>query len=282
MLNEKLILELTKYILDAYKGSVPLNEDYVYALGDIIINNLDLNNYVKNIQFRNLDEKALGRYVSSKKVINYDLRAVISLLSSVKNINLSYDSKKLYYYISALEFLAHELEHANQYKKINKPDIDLENKILTSSLLFKNAWNNDLFYNMALEILGKDKLKNFLQDKNKIYMDNWSIAPEEKLANYYAGSLILKILNNFNQYEDLIKFKRFIFLKYLMDGYDTTLNPTKVYLEKIKANLLTEKEINGEGLTLIRRLSLGLRISDKERNELNNLSVEMPRDVYHY
>ena len=280
MLNEKLILELKKYFIDAYKNKISLNEDFIYKLGEILVNNLDLSDYVKDIQIINLNGKDLGQYIRSRKIVTYDLASVIHLLNSVTNLNLSYDSRILYYYVSILEFLAHEIEHANQYKKANFNDVNLENRILANSLMFKGAYSNVLFYNEVVKIFGTMKADDYFKQKFNVYTDNHDLAPEEKLANYYAINLILEILKEYPDNKDLINFKKYILLKYLMMGYDKDLSPTDTYLHKL--NIDISKDLNKDDLKLFRRLSLGLKIKEEEYKDLNLMSRRLAKIVYSY
>lgn len=280
MFDEKLLLELKKYFITSYQNKVPINANFIQELGRIFITNLNLDNYIKEIQVKNLNNKDLGQYIRSRNIVTYDLARVIHLLNSVKDLNLSSDSKDLYYYVSVLEFLAHEIEHANQYKKIYSKENSLENKILTHSLMFKESFSNEVFYRMAVNIFGETKIDTYFNQKFNAYINNHDLAPEEKLANYYAINLILEILKEFPHHKDLINFKKYILLKYLMLGYDITLSPTTTYLNKL--NIYTSNEFNEDNLSLARRLSLGLKISPDEREKLNLITKRLAKNVYHY
>ena len=280
MTDEILALELKRFIIDVYKRHGVIDQDYVLNMAHIIIRHLNLDDYIKDVVITNLNKKDLGQYVSSKKIIKFDIANTMDLLGSITDLNLSYEGRIIYYYISILEFLAHEIEHANQYKSVDSKELNLENKILTSSLLYKSVRNNFDNYKIAFKNFDEKGLSEFFNKKFEVYSLNYYLAPEERLANYYACSLIFKILKDFPNSRDVIDFKKYVFLKYLLMGYDVSLSPTKLYCEKLGVHLLTEDEYESRDLELGERLRLGLKITEQEKQNLDYLTLQLKNKVY--
>ena len=282
MNNEKLILNITNYILKAFKDRQDINKEYIEDIANMVINNLELDCFVKNVELRQLNGKSLARFYLNSKTIIIDLNKIIKKLESIRGLNISYESRLLFYYIETVEILLHEIEHVNQTKKALNHEQNLEAKILTASIIFGCVSSDLKKYQLLLDAGYTDEqLKLYFNEKAMIYKNNYNIAPEERLANYYSGFMMIKILESFKDNHDMWQYKVYTFLKSLLNGYDISLNPTKTYLEELgTTKILTEGELKGNNLALDKRLSLGLKIEEAEKAKLNNLLQEASFRVY--
>ncbi len=282
MNNEKLILNLTQYMLNAFKNKKDIDEIYINDIAKIVIDNLSLANYVEKVEVRQINAKSLARYYIGNKTIVYDLNKIIKSLESIRGLNIGYESRLLFYYISTIEILLHEIEHANQTKKAINHEQTLEAKILTASIIFGCVSSNLKQYQLLLDTgLTKEQLDLYFNGKTLIYKNYYNIAPEERLADYYAGLTILKVLNAFKDNHDLWQYKIHTFLHTLLNGYEISLNPTSKYLDELgTSKILTKSELKGDNLSLAKRLSLGLEINQDEKKELDELNNKTKFLVY--
>lgn len=282
MNNQELILNITDYIFKAFNNRQDIDQIYIKDIANIVISNLQLDCYVNDIKIEPLNDKALARFCLSSKAIVFDLNKVIKRLETIRGLNISYDSRLLFYYIETIEILLHEIEHVNQTRKTINHEQNLESKILTASIIFGCVSSDINNYQLLIDAgFSMEKLKLYFNEKAMIYKSNYNIAPEERLANYYAGFMMIKILEAFKDNHDLWQYKIYTFLRSLLNGYDISLNPTKTYLEELgTTKILTEEDLNGNNLALDKRLSLGLNIEDDEREKLNNLLRDTSFRVY--
>ena len=282
MKNEKLILNITNYIFKAYKNNQNIDEVYIKDIASIVISYLQLEPFIKDIKIEPIYDMVLARFYLNTKTIVFDLLKIIKKLETIRGLNISYDSRLLFYYIETAEILLHEIEHVNQTRKAINHEANIESSILTASIIFGCVSSDLNKYQLLIDAgYSIEKLKLYFNEKTMIYKNNYNIAPEERLANYYSGYVMVNLLTHFKDNHDLWQYKIYTFLKSLLNGYNISLNPTKTYLEELgTTKILTPEELSGSGFSLDKRLSLGLNISLEEKAKLDNLLRNTEYIVY--
>ena len=202
--NEQLILSLSAYILNAYKKRQSIDQVYIRDLANIVISNLNLDYFISDITIGDLSKRSLACYYLDTKSIVIDLNKIIRRLVSINNPHINYANRLLFYYLEVAEILLHEIEHSNQIKKIAYHEPNLETKILTASAIFSYFRSDLNKYNLLIDLgYSEEQLKLYFNQKIMTYYNNYNIVPEERMANYYASLIIIKILKKFKNNHNL-------------------------------------------------------------------------------
>lgn len=170
------------YYLSYYDNNGELPKDFFLNVLSILINDLKLNDYVNDICFddnckilnnsNNIINPAAYNFKSKKIVI---CPSVMDIYSNYLASNNGYVyGDKLSPMIETFFVLGHEVEHANQLKKINRFS---ENEDALLSIL--ERYPSVVFKGVPKKIVNmhcKDVYDNF-----------YDIVPKERLANFYAA-----------------------------------------------------------------------------------------------
>ncbi len=274
---EKLSLELYYLILQELKTGKTISSNFLKELEALIIPSLNLEPFVSTITDGKMGNKEEACYNYNAKKIIIDLSKLQKGARDIEDY-LSLKSSILHPYLLVSQSVIHEVLHAKQYEQILSKANNLETKILIASLIYKIAYQDE---DMEQACLAKGLDENFFLAKYHLYLANYELAPEERLAELVSLSLMIKLLTYFGQEESkLTSYETLKLLKIALKGYKETLNPTKTYLEILgTTKYLTSAELAGKDLSLSRRIKLGLEISPEERAYLRSCKRELTK--YH-
>ena len=261
---------MEKELLDLLlNNDIKINKNFINNIINIVIYNNDIGNYVdKPITFiskKTSDNLSLASYDVETRKIKINLFNTQQVLISVKKNNMDNTNIEIIKKLFIIKNILHEVEHAKQLKKAKEGPFDDESKIIRTTFE-----------------IGKEK-------GPLIYLLYYDINPVERLADIRACGKIVNILKQekamlLKIYLD--KFEDYILA--LLGGYkksfeDDLTCPTEAFLfenckqstwetfdfydsnkDKLLMNVL-EKYPNFQ-----KRLSLGLPITEKEKNENSN------------
>lgn len=262
---ERLTIEIYSLIIRYLRLNKKLDHEFIKEFIEYVIFTLNLKPYVDITQNARIYNRGIGTYFYRDKDITIDLFKIFNQaekLSKQLDVNLL-----LVYYLETSRILLHEVVHASQFRKATSPNTDIETKILKASLMYDIILNDN---NKLQAFLNKGLNPKVFNQKNSVYLQNYDIAPEERLAEtnaYYIMLMVLELLQT--DANNLTIHYLNCFLKNLLRGYEKTLNPTKSYLEALETSqVLTPEELEGKDIPLVTRTKLGLAISTEEREEL--------------
>ena len=163
------------------------------------------------------------------------------------------DELNLYTYLYFTQIITHEINHLRINKKLDARIVDEETLCFLPYRIILNTHDDEV-----------DTLEYMYQ--YDFYNNHYFLCPDELLADYNAYMLIGKI-TDIAKASNRLKFFIFAELRTReLESYEKTLTPTKDYLEKLGyASYWDSISNNFQGLSLNRRLSLGLPITSEER-----------------
>ena len=183
--------KLTKLIYDFSKNNTLINSNFIYSVILEMIDDLELDEYIKTILICGLKSNTLTRYYINEKRLCIDFKKIVYYVSNyIANLkgDYSFENKILLINLYIIKILYHEFEHAIQEKKI-KCFSNNETKILTLSSIWE------------------DKLKS---KSIKIYEENrYLYNPIERQANIMSSKRVIEmssllenqVIFNFFDYE---------------------------------------------------------------------------------
>lgn len=250
--------DISQFIYDHSNKELVPNEYFINTVFEILIDQYSLKQHIKNIIISNFNNNSLAYYSSDDKTIYINFCKFIYSIGldlSRKMDTNSYEEKILGMNLFVLKVLLHELEHANQEKKMNNHFNDFEARI------FRISSEREMY-------LKKSQLYNL--NYNNLYFRN----PMERQAELSALKETLMISKNLEQsiLSNLIE------REYLITSIsDYQLNPPQLiypiitYLDSwYKCDEIFDciNEIPLLASNRDLRLNLGLRISTDEYDEL--------------
>jgi len=271
-MNESVSLPLAKLIFDYIKNRRDIDKSFIDKVVEIVVNNLSLNAYVKDIIISNKhwdgSEEIQGASFNWRtRILTIELQAELEFISDdLKNLGLNSNDKFALIYDRIMQIILHELEHANQLKKINVKENNLETKIITFSsleslLICRDGW----FDKLVDKGYSEGILYLYLTERQKRYIEFWKYAPIERLAEYYSHKTMAAIFKEIGNIPNISYYECLKLCQNYLKGYDEGLVPTKYYLAKICASHpYRELEEEGKNLDFESRASLGLSISADE------------------
>lgn len=290
MPKEKMHYELLKVICVYVKQRKMVDAKFIEKVLTIAIENLELQDYVRNVEissnpWKGNEEITAATYSSYSRKIKVELLCLLEYLNECQNdMNFS-DSERIFFlYIKVTQVLLHELEHANQDKKVDKKGNDIETLILTICnkhhiLLSKK----EMFEKLKKEGCSDLDIARYFLQKQKRYQEYYEYAPHERLAEYYSHSDILGILTLLeNKLPNLSLYEKFMYYQNFLRGYKETEVPTLSYLKQISTGNFPQKEIEeaSTNLSLERKLSLGLEVAPNVIDRLDEETHELARILY--
>lgn len=254
--------EILKLVYDYSINGILADPDFIETLIEIVTNTREQKEYVKAVIFSNQiriikrnkevtnihagynrDTGCFTVYFEAIKKLIQELAVYDYLFSNFEQI--------FYRNLAIMQIILHDLEHVNQYYKIDLDEPDLETRLLKMSLCFRTAL------------------------KRKKYVKYYHQNPAERLAEINSFKMVIKILEPIeNLIPNLFQLYQALFANALLKGYSYSadcsliLAPTLEYLKafacfKKQKDSELEKEVANK-YDLNQRMVLGLPISDIE------------------
>lgn len=219
---------LLRLIYDYSVLDKKIDNSYIEKFVDIVVSEKKLNGYVSDIELHPDDDSYKGNKTAlavynplSKRIIIYTNGILELLYRNDKYRKLFTRVENAFYAkIQISQIVLHELEHANQRKKIDNEE-SLESQILRLSMA-------DISIDKLKSLLDKgftmEQLMLYIYYKGKIrtsnYKANYEKAPEERLADIKSHKEIISILENIKEYvPNLIDFEITNLLENMIRGY---------------------------------------------------------------
>lgn len=247
--------QVLKLIFDYSNNHRMIDREYIDKFISIIVNSMELNDYVRNTNFLRKGEKektAKGKLSIQLanasdfadldyNSINHDITVYIDkipkIYEQISKINL--DSNEMMYLKTILytQRLLHELIHADQEKRRKQKD-NLESKILDCCLPKSSTSNH----------ASKDEIIKELAQfifRIAVYIKNYKYAPHDRMAEIDSCKILLSILSSSSI--ELPNTKQFLkdnLLRNLIEAYEDTFSPTIQFISEMdevyEKNTLTE------------------------------------------
>lgn len=294
-------------LYDYSKKGRKVDKEYIKKASKIIINERDLSEYIKEVQYKDLtnckithNEKyvpiAYNPYTKRLIVDIKNLAFFQKILEALSGLDVF--GQVLLINAISTQALLHDIEHANQEKKSISQNDDFENLLLGINCHVDN------------EFFQESKLSKFLMLQMGIYLNsqlfhnlclqqrlnsqfNTSI-PSERMANIHSTQEVCDMLEQISKIEDIenvISLLNSLLAGHQLNGYivegGVVTSPTAKYLEAVKkANIagmaphfdehFATVMQNAQNDILANRLLLGLDITKEEYLETEmNLSRKL-------
>jgi len=246
--------EILNIIYKYFKDNKKIDPDFVFSIIDSLVEYYDLDDYIRKIKVYEANPGTQACYYLNTKKIEVYTKAINASLDKHFDSFPSLYYEHLFKYLYAIKILTHEVEHANQQKKIKDLN-DIESEILKAE--FAPCYE-----------LNKHKFLLFLKtiNLNRIRDKYYALSPGERLAEAAACEFAQKLsmeVGNPLTYEVF----EFLRLHNITRGYNTGLirdlshTPTKTYLKAINPQYDFSKveQISSE-LDTTYRMRLGLEV----------------------
>ena len=288
--------ELLKLMLEYKSQGINTDKKLMDKIIEIVVNYQELNKYVRKISFLDKAPKEkewfnVAEYQPALKKLIIHTKVLSDVLEESIETKLFFNpsEKNLYRNVMITQIMLHELEHANQWKTQNTlQDTSLEAQIIRACNIIDFALQSPANIAYAIKS-GKGKTL-----KNAFFHDTvWTIHkmdPRERLAQIHSHQLIIELLKEIPEktpfvylIEHLILTKEY--LKNYKEAQAKRTCPTEVYLYDIACpkewqalpfydeDTKTLLKNVTETLSLKKRLSLGLPISQEEYNKVKSQQI---------
>lgn len=253
--------EIFKIIYKYFNDNREIDANFVFNIIEVAKKYYSLDDYIRKIKVYEANPGSEACYYLNPKKIEVYTKALNATLDNLTDIFpvLYYDP--LFKYLYCIKLLIHEVEHANQQKKIKELN-NIESEILKAEFepCYKLKKQNFLAF---LKIISLNQARN----------KHYTLSPCERLAETsaceFAQNLSLQIGNVLN-YE---VFEYFKLKNGILRGYniglarDLSYTPTKTYLKIINPQYDFSKieELSYE-LDLTDKMRLGLEVPMQELN----------------
>lgn len=241
--------QILKLIYDYSKNNRIIDKKYIDNVINIMVNFLDVNNYVSKLNFKNSEEnennklnikinnksdfKLLGYNFISQEINCYKDK-ISEMYQYFNNLNLDTD-KNLYSKTTlCTQSILHELYHVDQKRKI-KEENDTESKILDLAV---GLSDKEFLLEMNNNELNNDNEKakklSLLMIRMMLYMENYKYDPHERMAEIDSYKLIKKIISSINL-PDTNEYIEDKLLKNLIGAYqgDGAFSPTIKFISEM-------------------------------------------------
>lgn len=288
---EKMYMEIIELLYKYMKDNKEIDNDFAETVVNIATRYLELEYYVRSIDIVNAPSNYSNRtpsgvYSRDSKMIRFYLQATVDFWKNISYKIYANDiEKKLLVYLTIIKNLLHEVEHANQSKKVDASTNDIETYLLKLSIMPTEASISKLCESIFFKDSGlsEDRMinaYNFI--KSLLYMRLYQFAPEERLAEYYAYNAIFHILDLLNikllagsqlntNFPYVSQLQRTFYYDSLLQGYDKVASPTKYYLEQIGNTDFEIIDSKSQNLSMERKLSLGLEVDEDYLNDIKTI-----------
>jgi hypothetical protein len=275
-----------------------LSENKIYDIRfiDRILNTAieskGLENYISNYEYNVSDiiKKAADYNGETKRIVIYGRSMIDFFESQSEYTNTFTEEERLLYMNTVLtQTLLHEVEHANQNKKINTED-NLEAQILR---LCKIKDVSKIQRLVEQGEITEDDGKKYLETKQKEYITTYhklyDYAPHERLAEIKSHQEIIDALGYIDRYSIVTRSQEIDKLGNVLRGYDDTFSPTITYLNAQGRNKDLKQfdwysddeeeaiKLSKERYSLKDRMEYGLPVDNQEYQFVNKILKGMTR-----
>ena len=270
-------LELLRLIYEYIKNRKEMDETFVNKIIEIVVNNKELNPYIKGIIITNEPLESVDEFTSASfnyysRKLRMNLQGTIEFSQYLsKFYPFTKAEKILYQYFFITQIILHELEHVNQLQKeINKED-DIETSIISAANRYMNISSN-LFIN---------NLSDYIRKSQMLYKKYYRFAPTERLADYYSYCAIIEMLKELQGKDSsLIRYEWMKLKETCLSGYDDVSNPTKFYLEQTgSSEYWPEIKEKASTLTWMEKLIYGLEVPQEKLHQLKKVNEKMKERI---
>ena len=235
-------------LLDKINKSIFKKEDVIKYVNDLV-NNLDIYNYLKEIQFTH-DIDDLSTYIFHSRILKVNLKAIIDDACNYYDRDND-DEKILFINIHIIMSLVHEVVHAYQ------------NYFIHNS-------NNPLYNYMYEELL------YFVNLDRDLYDDYYNCFSFEREAIVVSYEVALFILKSKIKNKALYDYLEYWLIDILLSGYE--INKGKIFSPaETVANLMQMKIIFNKDYDLYTNLKYGFKVRKKDYNYFKNNSKKILR-----
>lgn len=281
-MNEVIKYRLISLIYNYVKNNRVLDKDFIDSILDIVINELELNDYVKDSEIIYVPGKNRKRYLMAyydhfSRVIEINLQVSLERLrEEAKKLRLSGVETSYFIAKELAEAILHELEHAHQVKEYDRDGNNLESLIIKGAFDHKNIIRKYLLFLLMDGYSEKELLTRYKTIKRGIKYYKYD--PLERLADYHALNYMKEILKELNIRDRVMLHTYYEEYKNYIRGYELQKEPTKFFLAKV-GGLKDWQEIErlSTDCDLKTRLSLGLPITKDEYQDLENRTRRLRR-----
>lgn len=279
---ERVSEPLTRFLFDSLQTKREIDESFIAEVIEIVVNALDLNEYVKghtiiNKPWNGSDKIKAAKYnYSSKKITFYLQTALEFYIYNSNKFRLDTWEKIAFIYDRVMQTLLHELEHSNQPQKIDFESQDLEKVILGYTnipiLLYEH------FYKLIEQGYSGQKANELIAEKNNISRQYYNYNPKERLAEYYSHKTMATILKELGTLPNISYFECLKLCQNYIKGYIDGVVPTKFYFKMLGLSDFWPKILlQSQNLDFETRVSLGLPISKEEYKYLESTTATLER-----
>ncbi len=274
--KEQMEEKIVKLIYDRIKKHKLVDEDFLSNLVEIMVCSRGLNPYVRELEFLPYHCGEIAYYNVKNNLL--------AISCSYINKHFPYgwasfnaNEKEYYHHIYAVSTIAHEMEHAEQKRKMLLQPNDITAKITADV----DMWREDIesIYSKIFLVSATWK-KNWLQRKYDRY---WNFDPSERLANIYSEVITIDTIEGLNQMFEmntLIEKANQRLCDMLLFGYERKNSPTHYYYKKLNIqNKWKEIALLIPTLSLEDRLLLGLDITEEEYFNLLENEDEIVKNI---
>lgn len=272
---ERVSEPLTRFLFDSLKNKRTIDESFIAEVIEIVVDALGLNEYVRDYKIINKpwdgsDKINAAKYNYISKEITLYLQTALEFYRHNSNkYRLDTWEKIAFIYDCVIQTLLHELEHANQVKKIDFEAKDLEKVILGYTnipiLICKR------FYDLIEQGFSGKKINDLIAEKDYISREYYNYNTKERLAEYYSHKTMATILKELGTLPNISYYECLKLCQNYIKGYIEGIIPTKFYFEMLGlSDFWPEIESASKNLDFESRVSLGLPISSEEYKYLED------------
>ncbi len=185
--------ELRRLVWDVSSKNRMLNDREIVKLLDIEIRERDLNEYLKDICFLEL-QGANACYHPVEKQLIIDAKNMRNNMDlQFSHVNFwPIEKVKLYHNLMIVQTLFHEIEHMEQYRKAQLKLSDYESRLLrlcySATLYYERHCKEEIFENIS-----KEGVLSYFDFESDYYMED----PRERMAQIRSHQQILKLIRSF-------------------------------------------------------------------------------------
>jgi hypothetical protein len=274
-MNEIIKYRLISLIYDYVKNNRVLDQNFINSILDVVIYELELNDYIIDSKIINVPGKSRKRYLMANydfysRIIEVNLQVALERLKEeAKKLRLSSIETSYFIAKELAEAILHELEHAHQVKEYDRDGNNLESLIIKRAFAHKTIIRSDILLLLMNGYSEKELLTRYKTIKRGIKYYKYD--PLERLADYHALNYIKEILKELNVGDRIMLHTYCEEYKNYIRGYKLQKEPTKFFLAKVGGfEYWQEIERLSTDCDLKTRLSLGLSITKDEYQELEN------------
>jgi len=239
--------DVLKLIYNNMGKNNSLTESQLASLVYKLVKTKKLEGYIK--EFRLVSDKSningkisIAKYINTKKAIYVNTEGIKELYEEVEASDLPFNDyeKTMYNYLLLIQVLLHEIEHANQSKKMaNDEGIESDLLKLSTGLV-----DYSIYSDLILEGYTAEEADQYLRilryNRDLNYSENYQIAPHERLADIKSWQEIQDISEFIRDDEsapNLYDYIKFIKFQKMFNGYGTKNNTiTSPTIDYILAN----------------------------------------------